>query len=247
MQSDFQIIVPRFASLLLGNCRLEKIYTGTRWAEGPCYLADSGVLIWSDIPNNRMLRYVEGLGVDIFRQPSHCSNGNTRDREGRLISCEHESRRVTRTEWSGAITVLADRYQGHRLNSPNDVVVKSDGSIWFTDPPYGILSDYEGNKSASELDGNFVFRLEPATGALSIVASDFDKPNGIAFSPDETRLFVADSGEAESLPSVTRAASTASASTPRATCGRAPRRASAATRPTASSSARFGCRRPWPT
>jgi len=204
MQSDFQLIHPRFASLLLGNCRLEKLYTGTRWAEGPCYFADTGVLIWSDIPNNRMLRYVEGLGVDVFRQPSHCSNGNTRDREGRLISCEHESRRVTRTEWNGAITVLADRYQGRRLNSPNDVVVKSDGSIWFTDPPYGIMSDYEGNKSPSELDGNFVFRLDPAiaerqgpgaSGALSIVASDFDKPNGIAFSPDETRLFVADSGD----------------------------------------------------
>jgi gluconolactonase len=195
MQSDFQIVHPRFASLLLGNCRLEKIHTGTRWAEGPCYFADTGVLIWSDIPNNRMLRYVEGLGVDVFRQPSHCSNGNTRDREGRLISCEHESRRVTRTEWNGAITVLAERFQGRRLNSPNDVVVKSDGSIWFTDPPYGILSDYEGNKSDSELDGNFVFRLDPATGALSIAASDFDKPNGIAFSPDETRLFVADSGQ----------------------------------------------------
>lgn len=194
MQSDYEIIHPRFSSLLLGNCRLEKLHTGTRWAEGPCYFADSGVLIWSDIPNNRMLRWTEGLGVDVFRQPSHCSNGNTRDRQGRLVTCEHETRRVTRTEWDGSITVLAERYQGRRLNSPNDVVVKSDGSIWFTDPPYGIMSDYEGNKSASELEGNYVFCLDPASGALSIVASDFDKPNGIAFSPDESRLFVADSG-----------------------------------------------------
>jgi len=194
MQSDFEIIHPRFASLLLGNCRIEKLHTGTRWAEGPCYFADTGVLIWSDIPNNRMLRYIDGLGVDVFRQPSHCSNGNTRDRQGRLITCEHETRRVTRTEWDGSVTVLADRYQGRRLNSPNDVVVKSDGSIWFTDPPYGILSDYEGKKSASELDGNYVFRIDPANLALSIVLSDFDKPNGIAFSPDESRLYVVDSG-----------------------------------------------------
>jgi len=194
MQSDYEIIHPRFGSLLLGNCRLEKLHTGTRWAEGPCYFADSGVLIWSDIPNNRMLRWTEGLGVDVFRQPSHCSNGNTRDRQGRLVTCEHETRRVTRTEWDGSITVLVDRYQGRRLNSPNDVVVKSDDTIWFTDPPYGIMSDYEGNKSASELEGNYVFCLDPASGALSVVASDFDKPNGLAFSPDESRLFVADSG-----------------------------------------------------
>jgi gluconolactonase len=194
MQSDYEIIHPSFASLLLGNCRLEKIHSGTRWAEGPCYFGDTDVLIWSDIPNNRMLRYVEGLGVGIFRQPSNCSNGNTRDRQGRLVSCEHEARRVTRTEWDGAITVLADRYQGRRLNSPNDVVVKSDGSIWFTDPPYGILSDYEGKKSASEQDHNYVFRIDPASNALSAVASDFDKPNGLAFSPDESRLFIVDSG-----------------------------------------------------
>jgi gluconolactonase len=194
MQSDFEILHPRFASLLLGNCRLEKLHTGTRWAEGPCYFADTGVLIWSDIPNNRMLRYVEGLGVDVFRQPSRCSNGNTRDRQGRLVTCEHETRRVTRTEYDGSITVLAERYQGKRLNSPNDVVVKSDGSIWFTDPPYGILSDYEGNKSASELDGNYVYRLDPASNALDIVASDFDRPNGLAFSPDERQLFIVDSG-----------------------------------------------------
>jgi gluconolactonase len=199
MQSDYEIIHPRFASLLLGNCQLEKIHTGTRWAEGPCYFADTGVLIWSDIPNNRMLRYIDGLGVDVFRQPSHCSNGNTRDLHGRLVSCEHETRRVTRTEYDGTITVLADRYQGKRLNSPNDVVVKSDGSIWFTDPPYGILSDYEGKKSPSELGNYYVFRIDPASNALAVVASDFDKPNGIAFSPDESQLFVADSGHPRHL------------------------------------------------
>lgn len=198
MHSDFEILQPRFSSLLLGNCRLEKLYTGTRWAEGPCYFADGNYLIWSDIPNNRMLRWTEGLGVEVFRQPSHCSNGNTRDRQGRLVTCEHETRRVTRTELDGSITVLADRYEGKRLNSPNDVVVKSDGSIWFTDPPYGILSDYEGKKSASELGNNYVFRLDPG-GALSIVADDFDKPNGIAFSPDESQLLVADSGKPHHL------------------------------------------------
>jgi gluconolactonase len=194
MQSDYEILQPRFSSMLLGNCRLEKLYTGTRWAEGPCYFQDGNFLIWSDIPNNRMLRWTEGLGVEVFRQPANCSNGNTRDRQGRLVSCEHLTRRVTRTEWDGSITVLAERYEGRRLNSPNDVVVKSDGSIWFTDPPYGILSDYEGKKSASELAGNYVFRLDPATGDLRIVADDFDKPNGIAFTPDERQLFVADSG-----------------------------------------------------
>lgn len=194
MHDDYHIIAPRFSELLCGNCRLEKLYTGTRWAEGPCYFADGNFLIWSDIPNNRMLRWTEGLGVEVFRNPSHCANGNTRDRQGRLVTCEHESRRVTRTEWDGSVTVLADRYEGKRLNSPNDVVVRSDGSVWFTDPPYGILSDYEGNKSASELGANYVFRLDPASGKLAVVGDDFDKPNGIAFSPDEKRLYVADSG-----------------------------------------------------
>jgi gluconolactonase len=199
MQTDYEIIHPRFSSLILGNCSLEKLYTGTRWAEGPCYFADTGILIWSDIPNNRMLYWSDSLGVEVFRQPSNCSNGNTRDRQGRLVSCEHETRRVTRTEWDGSLTVLCDDFQGRRLNSPNDVVVKSDGSIWFTDPPYGILSDYEGKKSASELDGNYVFRLDPESGSVNIVASDFDCPNGLAFSPDESQLLVADSGQPRHL------------------------------------------------
>jgi gluconolactonase len=194
MQPEYEIIQPNFRELLLGNVRLEKLYTGTRWAEGPCYFADGEFFIWSDIPNNRMLRWVEGLPVEAFRLPSNYSNGNTRDRQGRLVTCEHGTRRVTRTEHDGSITVLADRYEGKRLNSPNDVVVKSDGSVWFTDPPYGILSDYEGYKSPSELAGNFVFRVDPQTSSLRVVADDFDKPNGLAFSPDEKILYIADSG-----------------------------------------------------
>jgi gluconolactonase len=194
MHDDYEIIQPNFRELLCGNCRVEKLYTGTRWAEGPCYFADGDFFVWSDIPNNRMLRWVEGQPVSTFRNPSNYTNGHTRDRQGRLVSCEHGTRRVTRTEWDGSITVLADNYQGRRLNSPNDVVVKSDGSVWFTDPPYGILSDYEGYKSPSELDGNYVYRIDPQSAELRIVANDFDKPNGLAFSPDEKLLYIADSG-----------------------------------------------------
>lgn len=194
MHSDYDIVHPSFRDLLCGNCKVEKLYTGTRWAEGPCYFSDGQFLLWSDIPNDRLLRWTEGLGVEVFRQPSHCANGHTRDRQGRLVSCEHFTRRVTRTEWDGSITVLADHYQGKRLNSPNDVVVKSDGSIWFSDPPYGIASDYEGQKAASELPANYVFRIDPDSLKLTIAADNFDKPNGLAFTPDESQLFVADSG-----------------------------------------------------
>lgn len=194
MQTDYEIIDPAFRSLLCGNCRVEKLYTGSRWAEGPCYFADGGYLVWSDIPNDRLMRWTEGLGVEVFRHPSGCANGHTRDREGRLVSCEHLNRRVTRTEYDGSITVLADSFDGKRLNSPNDVVVKSDGSIWFTDPPYGILSDYEGKKSKSELAGNYVFRIAPVSLEVTLAVDGFDKPNGLAFSPDEKQLFVADSG-----------------------------------------------------
>lgn len=194
MHSDYDIVHPSFRDLLCGNCKVGKLYTGTRWAEGPCYFSDGQFLLWSDIPNDRLLRWTEGLGVEVFRQPSHCANGHTRDRQGRLVSCEHFTRRVTRTEWDGSITVLADNYQGKRLNSPNDVVVKSDGSIWFSDPPYGIASDYEGQKAASELPANYVFRIDPDSLKLTIAADNFDKPNGLAFTPDESQLFVADSG-----------------------------------------------------
>jgi gluconolactonase len=194
MAGETEILDERFRSMTLGNAWLEKLHGGMLWAEGPVYFADGDYLLWSDIPNNRIMQFIEGAGVRVFRQPSNNSNGNTRDRQGRLVTCEHGARRVTRTEPDGSITVLADNYRGKRLNSPNDVVVKSDGSIWFTDPPYGILSAYEGGKSASELGTCYVFRLDPRDGGLSIVADDFVKPNGIAFSPDETTLYVADTG-----------------------------------------------------
>jgi gluconolactonase len=194
MAGETEILDERFRAMTLGNAWLEKLHGGMLWAEGPVYFADSDTLLWSDIPNNRIMQFAAGAGVRVFRQPSNNSNGNTRDRQGRLVTCEHGARRVTRTEPDGSITVLADNYLGKRLNSPNDVVVKSDGSIWFTDPPYGILSAYEGRKSESELGACYVFRLDPADGSLAIVADDFVKPNGIAFSPDEQTLYVADTG-----------------------------------------------------
>jgi len=194
MAGEFEILDERFRAFILGNAWVEKLHGGMRWAEGPVYFADGDYLVWSDIPNDRMLRFVDGGAVTVYRQPSHHSNGNTRDRQGRLVSCEHGARRVTRTGPDGAITVLADRYRGKRLNSPNDVVVKSDDTVWFTDPPYGILSDYEGHRGELEYGGCHVFRLDPRTGDLDVAADDFDKPNGIAFSPDESRLYIADTG-----------------------------------------------------
>jgi len=184
----------RFMALTVPTADLEVLYDGCRWAEGPVWFGDGGYLVWSDIPNNRMLRWVPDLGVGVFRADANYSNGNTRDREGRLVTCEHGGRRVTRTEPDGSITVIADSYQGKKLNSPNDVVVKSDGTIWFTDPTYGIMSDYEGHKAEPEQEGCYVYRVDPATGTVSVVADDFVKPNGLAFSPDESRLYVADSG-----------------------------------------------------
>lgn len=184
---------PRFTRYLPGNCRLERLATGFRWAEGPVYFADGNYLLFSDIPNNRMLRWTEEGGISSFRYPSHHSNGNTRDKQGRLVTCEHRSRRVTRTEYDGSITVLADSYEGKRLNSPNDVVVKSDDSVWFTDPTYGILTDYEGERAEPEIASCNVYRLD-ADGTLEIVADDFVMPNGIAFSPDESLLYLSDTG-----------------------------------------------------
>ena len=186
----------RFTWLINGTCQKELLFSECRWAEGPVWFRDGNFLVWSDIPNNRMLRWVSGGGVSVFRADSNYSNGNTRDREGRLVTCEHGARRVTRTEVDGSITVIADSYKGKRLNSPNDVVVKSDGTIWFTDPSYGILSDYEGHKSEKEQGGCHVFRFDPKSGKLTVVADDFDKPNGLAFSPDESVLYVADSAAA---------------------------------------------------
>jgi gluconolactonase len=193
--SCFEVIDPRFKALIDPVAFLETIHTGNRWAEGPVWFGDLRCLVWSDIPNERMLRWDEESGhVSIFRKPVPNANGNTRDREGRLVTCEQDGRRVIRTEWDGSIIVLADAYRGRKLNSPNDLVVKSDGSIWFTDPNYGIISDYVGRKQAQELDDCCVYRLDAEDGSLSIVADDFSMPNGLAFSPDESRLYVADSG-----------------------------------------------------
>ena len=193
IKNEFEIHDKRFFYLILGNAWVERLYTGSLWAEGPVYFADGDYLLWSDIPNNRMLRWAGGH-TSVYRDFSNHSNGNTRDRQGRLITCEHGGRRLTRTEPDGAITVLVDQFQGKKLNSPNDVVVKSDGTIWFTDPPYGILSDYEGQAAESEYGGAYVFRLDPATGHLEVIAYDFNKPNGIAFSPDEKTLYIVDTG-----------------------------------------------------
>ena len=177
-----------------GNAGIERIATGFRWAEGPVYFPAGGYLLWSDIPNNRIMRWLEEDGhVSVFRVDSHHSNGNTRDREGRLVTCEHDSRRVTRTEIDGSVTILVDNYLGKRLNAPNDVVVAADGAIWFTDPGYGIDGPYEGHSAEAELPRH-VYRFDPARGEVVVVADDFVRPNGLAFSPDETRLYVVDSG-----------------------------------------------------
>jgi gluconolactonase len=191
---DYEYFDRKFRDLTVPIAKIETLYDGCRWAEGPVWFADGGYLVWSDIPNNRMLRWTPDLGVGVFRANSNYANGNTRDREGRLVSCEHGGRRVTRTEPDGSITVIASHYNGKRLNSPNDVVVKSDGTIWFTDPIYGIMSDYEGYKAEPEQEGCFVYRVDPKSGNVAVVADDFIKPNGLAFSPDESQLFVADSG-----------------------------------------------------
>ncbi len=192
--TGFEALDPRFGACIVGHARVERLWTGGRWLEGPAWFPAGRYLVCSDIPNNRMLRFDETDGsVSVFRQPSLNSNGNTVDREGRLITCEHLGRKVSRTEIDGSITVIADRYRGKRFNSPNDAVVKSDGSVWFTDPPYGILIDYEGGRAKSEIGANHVYRVDP-NGTVSIAADDFDKPNGIAFSPDEKFLYVADTG-----------------------------------------------------
>ena len=192
---DFEILDERFRHLVKVTARVERLFEGCRWAEGPAWFPAHRSLVWSDIPNDRMLRFDEASGVTgVFRSPAGYSNGNTVDREGRLVTCEHGNRRVTRTEFDGSITVIADRYQGKRLNSPNDVVVKSDGSIWFTDPAYGIESDYEGHKSESEIGACHVYRVDPGSGEVRVVADDFVRPNGIAFSPDEAKLYVVDTG-----------------------------------------------------
>lgn len=191
--SCYEIIEPEFRRYLNKNAGLKQIATGFDWVEGPVWFGDAGCLLFSDIPSNRILRWIPDEGMSTYRAPSNYANGHTRDRQGRLISCEHGGRRVTRTEADGGITVIADAFEGKPLNSPNDVVVKSDGSIWFTDPHYGIGSDFEGFKSEQELPCN-VYRVDPSSGDIRAVATDFDCPNGLAFSPDESKLYIAESG-----------------------------------------------------
>lgn len=186
---------PRFERLVLFNAELELLAEGFRWLEGPVWFGDHDCLLFNDIPSNRTLRWSERHGVTSFREPSDYANGQTRDRQGRLISCHHRSRCISRREHDGSDTILASHVNGHRLNAPNDVVVKSDGSIWFSDPLYGLLNDYEGGRQRSE-QGPALYRLNPGSGEVSVMASDFDGPNGLAFSPDERLLYVAESGAA---------------------------------------------------
>jgi gluconolactonase len=184
---------PSFERYRLFNAAVERLYTGCRWSEGPVWFGDARHLLWSDIPNNRILKWEEASGaVSPYRAPSGHANGNTRDLRGRLVTCEHGGRRITRTEIDGTITVLAERFEGRRLNSPNDVVVKSDGSIWFTDPVFGISGDYEGGRAEPELPQN-VYRIDGESGALTVVAEDMRGPNGLAFSPDEKTLYLVES------------------------------------------------------
>jgi gluconolactonase len=189
-----QILDPSFARYRIAQAKVERLAAGMRWCEGPVWFGDGRYVLWSDIPNNRIMKWEEETGaVSEFRKPSNNANGNTRDRQGRLLTCEHDTRRVTRTEYDGSITVIADRYDGKPLNSPNDIVCKSDGSIWFTDPPFGILGWYEGHPGKPELPTN-VYRWDPKTQKLSVVTGDINRPNGLAFSPDESKLYIIEAG-----------------------------------------------------
>jgi gluconolactonase len=192
--TDILVLDPRFRRMFAGYVRVERLWTGAVWSEGPAWFPAGRYLVWSDIPNNRMLRWGEdSRQVSVFRAPSNNANGNTIDNQGRLVTCEHLTRRVTRTEIDGSIAVVADRWQGKRLNSPNDVVVKSDDSVWFTDPAYGIETDNEGERAESEIDGCHVYRVDPG-GTVERVIDDMLRPNGLAFSPDERVLYVSDTG-----------------------------------------------------
>jgi len=191
---EFEVLSARFERFLRPDSRLEKLFSGMRWAEGPVYLPAFDSVVVSDIPNDRLLRWSVREGVRVFREPSNFANGNTIDREGRLVTCEHRTCRVTRTERDGRIEILADRFEGKRLNSPNDVVVKSDGSIWFSDSTYGLVLEEFGGVAPQEQAGAYLFRLESESGRLEAVAEDFVAPNGLCFSPDERQLYVTDSG-----------------------------------------------------
>ena len=187
---------PRFNKYRVTSAAVERIATGMRWAEGPVWFGDGRYLLWSDIPNDRIMKWEEETGaVSVFRKPSGNANGNTRDRQGRLVTCQHLARSITRTEYDGSITTLVDRFDGARLNSPNDVVVKSDGSIWFSDPPFGILGLYEGLPAKPERP-ECVYRFDPATGKTTVVTDAVARPNGLCFSPDEKLLYVVESGTA---------------------------------------------------
>ena len=189
-----QIVDESFGRYRLGLAKVERLASGFRWSEGPAWFGDGRYLLWSDIPNNRIMRWDEATGTaSEFRKPSNFSNGNTRDRQGRLVTCEHGGRRVSRTEYDGTITTVADKFEGKPLNSPNDVVCKSDGSIWFTDPPFGILGFYEGYVAKVELPTN-VYRVDGKGGAPTVVAGDVNRPNGLAFSPDESKRYVVEGG-----------------------------------------------------
>lgn len=191
---NVKVLDGRFDKYRVHNAVVERIATGCRWAEGPVWFGDHRCLLWSDIPNDRIMRWDEASGaVTTFRSPAGNSNGNTRDHQGRLVSCEHLARRVTRTEHDGSVTVLAHNYHGHRLNAPNDVVVAADGAVWFTDPGYGIMTDYEGRRADFELD-TALYRLEPGSGELVPQAQELQNPNGLCFAPDSSKLYVVDSG-----------------------------------------------------
>lgn len=192
----FEVLDPRFSALVFANAHVENLWTGARWTEGPAYVPAGRYLLFSDIPNDRVMRFDEQNGeVTVFSDRSGFQNGRTLDLAGRVVSCEHGGRRVSRIEHDGSVTDLASSYSGKRLNSPNDVVVKSDGSIWFTDPTYGIDSDYEGHQAISEIGASFVYRIDPETGEITAVVTDFAKPNGLAFNHDETKLFISDTGQ----------------------------------------------------
>jgi gluconolactonase len=191
---NVQVLDKRFAKYIAGTTLLRRVWTGAEWTEGPVWFGDQHRVIFSDIPNNRLMAYDTTTNrTTLFRSPSNFANGNTRDRQGRLLTCEHAARRVTRTEYDGTITVITDNYQGKKLNSPNGVVVKSDDSIWFTDPIYGTAGDHEGHREEDVLPHN-VYRIDPKGGKMTVVASDFDEPNGLCFSPDEKKLYITDTG-----------------------------------------------------
>jgi len=189
-----ETIRPEFSNYILANAELEKLAEGFRWIEGPVWMGDADCLLFQDLPNNRTMRWSESTGLTVYRQPSHYANGQTRDRQGRLIACSHQARCIFRTEYDGSVTTLVSHHDGKRLNAPNDVVVKSDGGIWFTDPLYGISNDYEGGRQTSEQPAA-VYRFDPSTNELTIAANDFAGPNGLCFSPDENLLYIAETGD----------------------------------------------------